>query len=77
MQHKVIVICWFILCCLTLSHSSSPAFWNSSRYPKIFPLPVSAGGSQARVTESLVKSMAPSFCGGLGFTVAKDWGGFN
>lgn len=43
---------------LTLCHSSSPAFWNSSRYPKIFPLPVSVGGSQDRVTDSLVKSMA-------------------
>lgn len=57
---------------LTLHHSSSPAFWNSSRYPKIFPLPVSVGGCQDRVTDSLVKSMARKFTGGLGFTVTKD-----
>lgn len=62
--------------CLTLHHSSSPAFWNSSRYPKIFPLPVLVGGCQDRVTDALVKSMACKFTGGPGFTVTKDRGDF-
>lgn len=49
-------------------HSSSPAFWNSSRYPKIFPLPVSVGGCHDNVTDSLVKSMACRLIGGPGLT---------
>lgn len=56
---------------LTLCHSSFPAAWNSSKYPKIFPLPVSVGGSHDRVTDSLVKSIAFRFTGGLGFTREK------
>lgn len=61
------------LCCdLTLDHSSSPAFWNSSRYPSIFPRPVSVGGSHDSVTDSLVKSMTFKFIGGPGLTVEEE-----